>query len=1190
MRKRKLYKDIRKCFSKSKGRFISIMCLMALGSFALVGLKAAGPDMRETGRHYFDRLNLADISIIGDYGIDEENQSVINGVSGANKIEYGYLKDAAVKDTTESFRIFSNTEEVSVYEIVKGRLPRADNEIALASFYSGKYNIGDKICFDEKADITGEKSLKYDEFTVVGFVNSPEFLSFVNMGQSTAGSGELKGYAVVDAAAFNSDYYMIARLTFSDLADIDPYSDEYSELLQHHKDELNALLKEQPGARLAAVKSEYQSQIDEGQKKIDDARRSISDAEQQLDDAKVQIDDASRQINDSQIELNNAVANAQAKIGEGEVQIKYAEADFAGAKLKINAAGEQLVDAENQIKEKEDELSAAKMQIRKSEVELSQKRTEIQLHQQEYDAARAELLSAKAELDEFKNKLESGKSTYEAGIEATKNTIDTINEKFKNPNLSDAWRAELKKQLSTAEKKLSAVQAEYKEYIKNTYTPGIAALQSSEQMIAEKNNELSEARILLDKGWQQLFAAETELNIAKGEASQGETQLNAAKAELESKRAEYNEGNAKLSASDKELDKKRGELEAAKAALDSQKKEGERKISSAKAQLDEKIKDYEAALDEFNTKKSDADKEIAEGDKKLSDARKMMNSLEMPTYALDSRRELPGAEGYTVYDSVASIIDKLANVFPIFLYFVAALVTLTTMTRFVDEERTNSGTLKALGYNDRDVIKKFTIYGLISGVIGALVGIAAGHTLLPMIVYAAYGSSFTLPKIELHFHLGITIIAIALALISAVLPAYLVSEKELREKPSSLLQPKSPAAGSKILLEHIRPIWNRMSFTHKVTARNIFRYKKRMLMTIFGVCGSVTLLFAGFSVQNSISEINERQFGDIIKYDMIVAKFTGISGERENEINQLLASSAVSRQLPIRYEEMGKIAGKSNDRQSIKLIVPQDDGLKDYISLVRRTGGDELNLQSDGVIISERLAKLLDVKTGEKITVTDDENNERTMTVSGICEMYIGHFIFMDAEYYKEVFGKEYTSNANLVTLADGSMENVNNTANEFMKLAGVQSVVQNTTLINQINTIVSSLDMIMQVLIIVAVLLAVVILYNLTNINVSERIRELSTIKVLGFYDKEVTMYIYRETILLTILGILVGFGFGDALYQYILAVVPPEDVMFDPALGAIAFIVPVAVIMVITVLLGLIINRKLKNIDMLEALKSVE
>lgn len=1186
-----LFKDIRKCFSKSKGRFISIMCLMALGSFALVGLKVAGPDMRETGRHYFDKFNLADISIIGDYGIDKENQDVINKVKGADKIEYGYLKDVSIKDSTESFRIFSNTSDISIYEIVEGRLPQTGCEIAVASFYNDDYKIGDKIQFSEKADISGGKSLKYDEFTIVGFVNSPEFLSFVNMGQSTAGSGELKGYAVVDESAFNSDYYMIARLTFSDLRGLDPYSDEYSERLNKYKDELNNLLKDQPGERLISIKNEYQSQIDEGQEKIDDAKRQLNDAEQQLADAKRQLDVAENQIDDSQAELDKAVYAAQSQIDDGDRQIKEAEILLAESKERLNSAKDQLISAENQIKEKEEELNSAKLQISKNEEELSQQRKAIEQKQQEYNTAKAEIEVAQTELNINKEKLESTKFKYESGIYTVEKSVEAINQALKNPDLSDAQKNELKNQLSNAEGKLKELSTEYAAYIMSIYTPGIAEVELGQQKIDEKNVELSAAKAQLDEGEQKIFTAQNQLNYAKEKVSQGETQLNTAKQEFENKQAEYKQMESKISDSYDELNIKKSEIELAKSELKSQKSENEQKIASARAELTEKTNEYEKSLSEFNSKKADADTEIAENEEKLNDARNKMNSLELPTYALDSRRELPGSEGYTVYDSVAAIIDKLANVFPIFLYFVAALVTLTTMTRFVDEERTNSGTLKALGYDDRDIIKKFTIYGIISGIIGALLGIIAGHTLLPLIVYAAYGNSFTLPKIELHFHLGITIIALILALISAVLPAYLVAEKELREKPSSLLKPKAPAAGSKILLERIHPIWNRMSFAHKVTARNIFRYKKRMLMTIFGVCGSVTLLFAGFSVQNSISEINGRQFGDIIKYDMIAAKSAGISGEQEKEIEELLKSDAVSRQLPIKYEEMSKTAGKNNDRQNIKLIVPQDgDALKDYINLTNRSNGDELKLSDSGVIISERLAKLLKVKAGGEITVTDSKNNDRTMIVSDICEMYIGHFIFMNESYYQTIFGETYSPNANLITLADGSIENVNNQANDFIKLDGIQGVVQNTTLINQINTIVNSLDMIMQVLIIVAVLLAVVILYNLTNINVSERIRELSTIKVLGFYDKEVTMYIYRETILLTILGILVGFGFGDALYQYILAVVPPEDVMFDPALGATAFIVPVITITAITVLLGIIINRKLKTIDMLEALKSVE
>ena len=382
-----------------------------------------------------------------------------------------------------------------------------------------------------------------------------------------------------------------------------------------------------------------------------------------------------------------------------------------------------------------------------------------------------------------------------------------------------------------------------------------------------------------------------------------------------------------------------------------------------------------------------------------------------------------------------------------------------------------------------------------------------------------------------------------------------------------------------------------MNFTHKVTARNIFRYKKRMLMTIFGVCGSVTLIFAGFSVQNSISGIKDRQFGDIMKYDLIVAQNDGLDETQTEEINTLLNSDEIKSQIPIHYETVSKTAGKNNDTQSIKLIVPDnEDMLADYIKLCNRSSGKTIELSDDGGVISERLAKLIGVRVGDTFEFSDENKNVRTVKVSGITEMYTGHFIFMNRACYESSFSHKYASNANLVTLNDRSSDNAKLQASKFIELDGVKGVVQNTTLTNQIDTIVHSLNKIMQILIIVAMLLAVVILYNLTNINVSERIRELSTIKVLGFYNKEVTMYIYRETMLLTVIGILVGFIFGDALYRYILAIVPPDDVMFNPALGAEAFIIPIIVIAVITLVLGLMMNRRLKNVDMLEALKSVE
>lgn len=849
MHKRKLWKSIRKSITHSMGRFISIMLLMALGSFALVGLTVTGPDMRATGTTYFKELNSADLTILSDYGIDESERNAIEKASGIRQVEYLYLKDVVIKDTQTTVRILSKPSEISKYRIDEGNLPEQDDEIAIDRTYKDKYKIGDTISFTEKANTEGNETLKRHDYKITGFISSSEIISEINMGQTSAGTGELKGYAVVNSDNFDSSVYMMAKLTFTDTENLDPYSDEYNDKLQAHKEELTKLLDEQRNNRFLAIKSEYQEKIDDGQKELDDGR--------------------------------------------------------------------------------------------------------------------------------------------------------------------------------------------------------------------------------------------TELN----------------------------------------------------------------------------------------------------------DAKEKLEKLDAPTYSVDNRREIPGGDGYSVYETVSEIVDSLAKVFPVFLYFVVALVTFTTMTRFVSEERINNGTLKSLGYQDKDVIQKFVVYGFIAGMTGTVLGITLGHTLLPHIVYNAYKHGFLLPPIELHFYVGITILAIILSLISSVLPAYAVAKGDLQETTASLLQPKAPKAGSKILLERITPIWKRMKFTQKVTARNIFRYKNRMFMTIFGVAGAASILFAGFSVKGSISKINEKQFENIIKYDMIVVQNDDLDEEAKTEFNNLLNSEEIKSYSSVYYEEVTKVAGKNNDTQSIKLIIPEnDEDFNQYISLADRKSQEKIELQDDGIVISERLSKLLNISKGDEITFTDSSNKERTAKVSGICEMYAGHFIFMNTTEYKNAYQKDCESNAKLLLLNDSSTENTNSQAAKFMELSAVKGIVQNTTLYNQINTIVNSLNQIMIVLIIVASMLAVVILYNLTNINVAERIRELCTIKVLGFYDNEVTMYIYKETIFLSIIGVIVGWIIGILLHTYILVAVPPAEVMFDPKVTISSYIVPAVVIAFVTFVLKYYVNNRLKVVDMLEALKSVD
>lgn len=1107
MKKKALNQDIQKSFSKSKGRFISIACLIALGSFALVGLQVTGPDMRKTTSDYLQQYHAADLSVIGSMGIDQENAKTIDSLDGTEQVTYGYLKDVVLKDTSESCRIFSLDEDISKYEVVSGRLPEKADEIAFADADKDNYQIGDQITFEEKADTSGNMVLKNKTFTITGFVHSTEILSCVNQGQSTAGSGELNSYAVVTEDAFDCDYYMIARITFRDTQGLDPYSDAYTDKIQAHKNQLETLLEDAPAQRLDAVRSEYQEKIDDGRQQIAEAETELDDAKTKLDDAKAQIQDAEQQIQDNQAELDSKVSDAQQQIDENQKKLEDSEKQLADGKTQLASAKTQLDAAQAKITASENQIAAGKQELFAKQAEYNTQKAAFTEKQTEYQQNADALSAAQTELD-------------------------------------------------------------------------------------SKSAQFQAAKAQLDDAESQLNDAAAALTTAKNQLSQASAQVNTAKSQLAAKQSEYNTKAAELKSGEQQLESGRTALEQAKQELETQRSDGEAKLLDARETLAEKKQEYREKLAEYNDKKADADSEIADNSAELDDAQADVDKLSLPTFSVYTRREVPGAEGYRTYSSVSDIVDALADVFPIFMYFVAALVTLTTMTRFVDEERINSGTLKALGYEERDIIKKFSLYGLFSGLTGAAAGIAAGLYLLPRIANNAYAHGFTVPKIETPFHLKWAVIAVILAMLSTVLPAVLVAKKELQEKPSALLQPKPPANGSKILLERITPIWNRMSFTHKVTARNIFRYKKRMLMTIFGVCGSVTILFAGLSVQHSISGINDRQFGEIIRYDLIAAENDNLDTEEQQAINEKLSDKdVVESYAPIYYEEYSVTAGKSQDSQTIKLLCPENtDDFSSYISLDERKSGKSIALTDNGVVISERLSKLLDVSAGDTITLKDSAGNPQKMQIAAVTEMYTGHFLFVSPAYYQQFSGQDFSSNAYLIRLCDSSSENANEVAASFMKLGGIAGIVQNTTMISQINVIVKSLNKIMWVLIVVAVLLGVVILYNLTNINVSERIRELSTIKVLGFYDKEVTLYIYRETIILTLLGILVGFLTGDWLYQYIITVVPPDEVMFNPALSARAFLIPFVLISMITAVLGAVINRRLQNVDMLDALKSVE
>ena len=1313
-----LWKDVRRSIAHSKGRFISIMLLMALGSFALVGLFVAGPDMRATGEAYFGEYSLADLTVMSDYGLDDDDVAAINQASGTTAVEYGYFKDVTVEGSTDAMRVMSMPDEVSQLELVDGRMPEREGEIAVDTNVGEQYAVGSTITVSEKPNaLSDETCLNNTEYTVVGHVHTPEIISIVNMGQSTAGTGSLKGYAVVVGEEFDSDVYMTARMTFEDTEGVDPYSNEYRDLVQAHKSEVEGLIADRPAARLATVMADAQEAIDDGQAEVADAKRQLADAKQTLDDAaqtladaatqladgQAQIDDAEAQITDGeaqiadaqgQIDDNQATLDAAAAtIAEGEAQLaskagdlRAAESQLAAAKAQLDAAKATLDEKAPQVAAAEAQLPAAKQQLSEGQraydegtAQLEEAKAQVQAYddgraqleaayaeldagQAEVDAGRSEVAEKTAELDAVADQAEAARAMLEklddAVATATQQVSDSeariaaLQEQI-GAEADPVRRAALQAELAAAQAKLQAQQtylaqlqamaatdevtsareqvAQY-DAARASIAGATARLDETQQGIDAGRAEADEKKTQLDAVAEQVEAARAEIpqkeqelaaakeqldaasaQIAAAEAGiasyyeglaayqqglatyaqglqayeTGRAALNAAADQLASGKAEYATGAAALAAARETLASKVDELASAKTQV----AEAKQTLAEKLAEYNDGVAEYEDGLAEYNEALPDALEKISDGESDLADARARLAKYDTPAYETDTRRETLGSEAYKTYDTVSEIIDSLAKVFPVLLYLVAAFVTLSTMTRMVDEERINSGTLKALGYRDGDVALKFVLYGALAGGIGAVLGIVLGHTLLPYIVYSAYGAKFTLPPIQLGFYPAITLFALALAGLCAVLPAALAVRRELGEKPAALLLPKPPAGGSKIMLERIRPLWGRMSFTHKVTARNLFRYKQRMFMTVLGVAGAACMLVAGFGVQHSIQQMGAKQFGDILKYDMIVARSSTATDAQLAELDDALAADGVAAQVALHYESVSLTAGANNDKQEITLLVPeQTSDLDEYLDLRDRKSGEKLGLDGDGAVISERLATLLGVGVGDEVEFTAADGSARTVRVSGVCEMYMGHFIVMSRGTYEGSYGKKFEANAAMVRLEDGSLSSVEEQAAGFMQLKAVKSVAQNTALQSQVDTVVVSLNKIMGILILVAGMLAVVIMYNLTNINVSERMRELSTIKVLGFHSNETTMYIYRETILLTALGLIAGWLLGVALHQYILNVVPPDNVMFNPELALIEFIVPAIVVGAIALALYFVELRRLSTVDMLEALKSVE
>ena len=1151
MKKKTLNKDIRNSLRQSKGRFLSIMLLMMLGAFSLVGLKVSGPDIEDTLNGYMEQANAADLFVVAGYGLSDEDQAEIKQENA--DVEFGYFVDTVISDTPNAIRVFSQTTDISTFELVSGEFPTKSNEVALAQTMADQYKIGDTIRLNESGSST---LLKEHEFTITGFVNSSELLSKTIKGVSSAGSGDLSGFAVVPKDTFDSEVYTIARLRYPDLRKWKTTSREYADKVAQLQQALEEKLADNGAARLDALKTTADDKISEGKEKIADAKTQLSDAEKKLTDGKSEIEKNEKTLANGQKE----VADNEATIASGDAKLNAAWNQLEASRVQLESARVQIEQAVATLAQKKTQLDDASAKLTEAETQLAAKKEELASGQEQLEAGKTQLAQAKAQLEADKVDLETKKTALAQGKAL-----------LASDPAAAAAKGITKESLQAMETALTQAEAQL--------TQTEATLNAKEQVLTQKEQELTAGQTTISNAEAELASKKQQLLAGQEAYRQGLAKYYASYSQYVDGLDQYREGVAAFEANAGTLEEGKAKLAEAKKTL----ADGEAKLADAKTQLKESEETY-------NEKKETADKDIEKAESELEKAEVDVSKLTKPKYSVYTRSTMLGSEGFFNMKTTAEGITSVGNLFPIVLYAVAALVTVTTMTRFVNEERINAGVLKALGYETKDVMKKFAVYGFTAGVSGTVLGILLGTYALPSALGATLMKDTVLPSIQLNFHPLIAVIAIVCSLICSVVPPLWIARRELHEQASALLLPKAPVAGSKILLERIPFIWNRLSFTHKVTARNIFRYKQRMFMTIFGVAGSVALLFAGRGILGSLDGIADRQFKELITYDAIVSKESVLTDSEQTALQNYLTSSNVTAFSDVYSESVTREVPGVDDEQSITVLVGQEENLSPYLHLNDAKTKKAVTLPESGALISEKLAKLLNVQVGDTFTLPNKDGEDVTLTVGGIVEMYAGHFVIMTPEVYAKTYGEMPIDNAIFVQFKDKDASSVQKAAADLMALDGVKAVVQNTSMVSRINTIVGSLSRVMMILTAVSILLAVVILYNLTNINVAERIRELSTIKVLGFLNKEVTLYIYRETILLSVIGIVVGLLFGRVLHRVIIETVAPGFVMFNPTVRWFVYVLPSVIVIVILVALGYMVNHLLQRIDMLEALKSVD
>ena len=852
---------------------------------------------------------------------------------------------------------------------------------------------------------------------------------------------------------------------------------------------------------------------------------------------------------------------------------------------KYQTGSNKYEDYVEETKDKIEEIKEERENARYQEL-IDEANAEIAKAEEEFNT---EKQNGETQIQDAENKINEGKSQIESGEAEINSNERTANQKFKNAEAQiESVKTEVAKNaLQLNNKKIEAEKGfeeaeSQKVGLQSTLENINNAIKITDNSIVEKQAQLETAETE-----EEMIAINQEIAKLQATRQVYETNKKSVEAGITQIDNQIASGRQELQNAEVQIDSARNQIQSQEATLKQNKNDTYAQIASAKKELEASKQEIANAEAELETSRAEFNTKIQEAEGKLIDAKEKVSEIEKAEWYIFDRQQ---NAGYSSYIQDTESIENLSLVFPIVFFAIAALVSLTSMTRMVEEERQEIGTLKALGYNKFHIMLKYLIYSSLACIIGGVIGMNIGFQLLPRIIWDMYEMMYTLPEFIISFNHQYSSIGLGLIYICIVGATLYTILKEVKETPATLLRPKAPKYGKRVLLERVGFIWKRLKFSHKVTVRNIFRYKKRFLMTIIGIMGCTSLILAGFGLKDSISSILPNQYEDICHYDMLVSLKTSLTQEQKGSYIEKLKQREDIQELVKTYMESGT-AGKEEKSENVQIVVPSDNQEIDKMIKLRDVKTKEpFTLSEEGIIITDKLAELIGAKVGDMIMITTADDIEKEIKVVGITENYISHYVYMSKELYQQVFGETYSTNVLLIQDKNLSEEQEESVMQEMVDQNEVLTVTLTKTTMKTLDDTMSSLNYVVVILIVSAGLLAFVVLYNLSNINIGERIRELATIKVLGFYDREVYDYVTRETIILTIIGILLGLVAGYFLNFYILGTCEINILRFEKVIHPISYLYATAITFVFSIIVNIVTYFALKKIDMIGSLKSVE